>query len=107
MSGQIPSEPRRGRKRVDRSEMTVTFLPKGNPRARTAYLCAVIGLIPGVGLFLGPPAILFGRLGYVAAKKRLEGKGAGHAFASMILGGMETVANGVGLPLLGHGLGWF
>jgi hypothetical protein len=106
MSGQIPSDPPRGRKRVDRSELPVTFLPQGNPRARIAYLCAVIGLIPVVGLLLGPPAVIFGRLGYLDAKKEPDHKGIGHSCASMVLGILETVANGVGIPLVARGLGW-
>lgn len=105
MSVPTPPEPRRGRKR-DRSEIPIGFLPVGNPRARTAYRCALIGLIPIVGLILGPPAVVYGRLGYRDAKAGLEGKGLGHSFISMVLGGMETVANGLGLPLLAHGLGW-
>jgi hypothetical protein len=104
MSGPIPSDPRRGKKRNDRSEMPVTFLPQGNPRARTAYLCAIIGLIPGVGLLLGPPAIIFGRLGYIAAKKDPETKGIGHSYISVILGIFEIIASGVGLTLLAYSL---
>jgi hypothetical protein len=106
MAGQKPSDSRKGRKRADRPEVPSTFLPVGNPRARTGYLCAMFGLIPGFGLLLGPPAIVYGRLGYRDAKKHLEGKGIGHSFMSMLLGGMETVANGVGLPLLARGIGW-
>jgi hypothetical protein len=105
MSGPTPPGNRRGRKR-GRELAPATFLPQGNPRARTAYLFAILGLIPLVGLVLGPPAVVYGRLGYVAGKTNLDGKGVGHSFVSMVLGGMETVANGVGLPLLARGLGW-
>jgi hypothetical protein len=98
--------PPRGRKRPDRSETPVSFLPEGNPRARTAYICALIGLIPGLGLFFGPPAFILGRLGYATAKKDLETKGIGHAYASMILGIAETVLSAVGLALIARGLEW-
>jgi hypothetical protein len=106
MSGQTTPPESRRRKRADRGELPAGFLPVGNPRARNAYLCAIIGLIPGVGLFLGPTAVVYGRLGYRDAKVGLDGKGAGHSLVSMILGSMETVANGFGLPLLARGLGW-
>jgi hypothetical protein len=104
--GQTPSEPRRARKRVDRSETPVTFLPEGNPNARTAYICAMVGLIPGLGLVLGPPAVIYGRRGYAAAKKELEGKGIAHSWISILLGGLETVLSVAGLFLIGWGLGW-
>lgn len=100
------SNHRSGRKRSDRSDVPVTFLPQGNDQARKAYLCAIFGMIPVVGLFLGPPAVIYGRLGYRSAKHELQGKGIGHSFISMVLGSLEFVTNCVGLPLVARGLDW-
>ena len=86
--------------------MPGSFLPEGNRHARIAYLCAIIGLIPPLGLLLGPLAFIYGRLfGFVAAKKELEGKGIGHSWVSMLLGALETVMTAAGLFLIGSSLG--
>ena len=103
-----PTEPRKRRSRSDdKSEQPVTFLPQGNPHARRAYLCAVIGLIPGCGLVLGLPAIIFGRLGYRAGKADAGQRGAGHAYVSMLLGTLELLVNGVALALFGRHWDWW
>jgi len=84
------------RRKDDRSEVPVSFLPEGNPNARRAYLCAVIGLIPGLGLVLGPPAVLFGILGRQAALRDEQQRGLGHAYVSRLVGGVEFVCNAAG-----------
>ena len=93
------AQPARRRKN-DRSEVPVSFLPEGNPNARRAYLCAVIGLIPGLGLFLGPPAIVFGILGRRAALRDEHHRGLGHAYVSRLIGGVEFVCNLAGVACL-------
>ena len=93
------AEPARRRKN-DRSEVPVSFLPDGNPNARRAYLCAVLGLIPGLGLLLGPPAIVFGILGRRVALKDEFQRGLGHAFVSRLVGGVELVLAAVGWACL-------
>ena len=99
MSEPNPAKPRRRRSRSeDKSEQPVTFLPVGNPQARRAYLCAVIGLIPGFGLLLGLPALLFGWLGYRAGKADPAHRGMGHAFVSIVLGILEIIVNSAGGP---------
>jgi hypothetical protein len=106
MSGQQPTGPRRGRKRLDKPDMPATFLPEGNRPARIAYLCAIFGMIPGVAFVLGSLAIVFGFLGYRAARGPSEGKGIGHSVVSMILGGLEIVANIVGWTLIAMHYDW-
>ncbi|HKB05112.1 MAG TPA: hypothetical protein VKD90_23005 [Gemmataceae bacterium] len=98
-------EPVRRRKN-DRSEIPVSFLPEGNQTARRAYVCALLGLIPGLGPFFGPPAILLGLLGARAARRDEQKRGLGHAWASCILGEVELVSGAAGWLCLGHGLGW-
>jgi hypothetical protein len=95
------------RRKNDRSEIPVSFLPEGNPTARNAYLCAVIGLVPGLGLLCGPPAIIFGILGRQAALRDEHHRGLGHAYVSRLLGGVELVCNVAGLLCIGLAEGWW
>lgn len=106
MSEQKPAKSRRVRKRLDKSEIPATFLPEGNARARTAYLFAIFGMIPGLGFFLGWLAILFGWLGYKAARGPSEGKGIGHSVVSMALGALEVTVNVIGWWLIGTHYEW-
>ncbi len=95
------SPPRR--RKNDRSEIPVSFLPEGNPAARAAYLCAIIGLIPGLGLFLGPAAIVFGVRGGWAADRDEFHRGKGHAKLSRLLGALETICGVAGWSALAIG----
>ena len=79
------AEPARRRKN-DRSEIPVSFLPDGNPNARRAYLFAVVGLIPGLGIVFGPPAVVFGIVGRRSALRDEFRRGLGHAYVSRLLG---------------------
>ena len=106
MPGHKPTEPRRGRNRKDRGDMQASFLPERNRQARKAYLCAIFGLIPFAGLFLGPAAIFYGRRGYRDGKLDPDGNGMGHSVASMILGSLETITHCLGLSFVASGLGW-
>jgi hypothetical protein len=105
MSESQPKKPRR--RPADPSDQPMTFLPQGNPSARRAYLCAIIGILPGLGLLLGPFALFFGFFGYRFAKRDTESRGIGHALLSMILGVLETVFNALGVYFLGRYLEWF
>jgi hypothetical protein len=99
--------PRRPKRRAsDRSEIPVSFLPEGNPNARRAYLCAIIGLCPVLGLLMGPFALFWGYLGWRAGRNELEGRGVGHSFVSMILGALEIILNALGITLIAIGLEW-
>jgi hypothetical protein len=92
-------EPVRRRKN-DRSEIPVSFLPDGNPYARRAYLCVLIGLIPGLGLLFGPPAIFFGIIGRRTALRDEFQRGLGHAYVSRLLGAIEFLCNAAGLACI-------
>src|SRR5215210_4609868 len=93
------AEPARRRKN-DRSEVPVSFLPDGNPHARRAYLCAVVGLIPGLGVLLGPLAVVFGVLGRRAALRDEFRRGLGHAYVSRLVGALEFVFGAAGWACL-------
>jgi len=106
MAEPTPTEPKRNRKRPDRSELPSSFLPERNPPARKAYIFAIAGIIPVLGMLLGPPAILFGWLGIKKAKTIEDRNGYGHAIVSILLGVLETISNAIGLLLIARGLDW-
>jgi hypothetical protein len=97
----MTSKPEAGRRRKnDRSEIPVSFLPSGNPAARRAYLFTVFGLIPGLGILCGPPAVFFGILGGRAARRDEHGRGKGHSFVSRLVGSIEFLSGLAGLACL-------
>ncbi|HJZ89678.1 MAG TPA: hypothetical protein VKE40_02325 [Gemmataceae bacterium] len=95
----IASAPPR-RRQNDRSEIPVSFLPEGNPAARRGYLFAIIGLIPGLGLVCGLPALVFGILGGRAARRDEFQRGMGHSYFSRLAGTVELVCNAAGFAML-------
>ena len=94
------------RRKPDRSVAPVSSLPVGNPPARVAYICAVVGLIPGLGLLLGPPALILGVIGRRRALRDELRRGLGHAYVSRIAGAVETACNAAGLACLARSGGW-
>lgn len=95
------------RRKDDRSEIPVSFLPEGNRNARWAYLLALFGLIPGLGIVLGPLAIALGAVGVRAARRDEHRRGLGHAWAGCVLGEVEFVCGIAGWACLANGAGWF
>jgi hypothetical protein len=81
------------RRKNDRSEVPVSFLPDGNPNARRAYVCVLLGLIPGLGLLFGPPAMILGTIGRRTALRDEFRRGLGHAYVSRLLGAIEFICN--------------
>jgi hypothetical protein len=98
--------PAKIRKRPDRHETSISFLPRSNRRARCAYICAIFGLVPILGLLFGPFAVILGLVGYRVAKNEPASDGLGHAFVSMLLGGLEFLTNTAGLLLLAIHYRW-
>ncbi|MBY0524094.1 MAG: DUF4190 domain-containing protein [Gemmataceae bacterium] len=70
-----------------------TLIPYTNPKALIAYYCGVFSLIPVLGAFLGPAALILGILGlrYVGANP--SAKGTGHAIAGIVLGAITWPLN--------------
>jgi hypothetical protein len=86
-------------------EVVSTVIPYKNPKALTAYYLGIFGLIPCLGLILGPTAIVLGVLGLRYKAKYPEAKGKAHAIVGLLLGSLETLANcGVTLALLSAAL---
>jgi hypothetical protein len=98
MSTTSANPPRR--RQNDRSEIPVSFLPQGNPAARRGYLFALVGLIPGLGLVCGLPALVFGIVGGRAARRDEFERGMGHAYFSRLAGTVEFVCNVAGFAIL-------
>jgi hypothetical protein len=81
-----------------------TIGPELNPTARTAYWYAVFGMIPFVGLVLGPLALVWGILGLRREEANPSVRGRARSLAGIILGSLELVTNWGGLALLW--IGW-
>lgn len=68
-----------------------TLIPYKNSKALLAYYLGVFGLIPCLGNFLGPAALILGILGRRHAQKHPKAKGTGHALTGIVLGTMEIL----------------
>ena len=75
-----------------------------NPKAEFAYRQALWGLIPLAALYFGPQALVLGVQGLREARTKTRKPGIGHAWASIILGSLETLTNLAGLACIGVGL---
>jgi hypothetical protein len=98
---------RRPRRRAGAEESDSPFGPLGdgpNRRALVAYRIAVVGLIPVAGLVAGPVAVLLGCLAWHRDRKDEGFNAWGPLHASLLLGALCTLTNGVGLTLLALGL---
>jgi hypothetical protein len=67
-----------------------------------AYRCAAIGLIPFVGLLLGPVALILGVIAWRQTRKNPWKKGLGPVGAALLLGLLITVTMWSGLALIVH-----
>ena len=94
---------RRSRRRDDEEEgldPLAQRLPYNNPPALYGYRLGMLGLIPVVGLFVGPIALVLGVIGWRRTRTNPELKGAGHAIFGAILGALEVLVGAVGLILI-------
>jgi hypothetical protein len=83
------------------------FDPDSDPRlarALRSWRLASLALIPFAGLVLGPLAFLWGLRSYRRGEAELAASGNGHALAAMIIGGLATLTNWVGVLLMLFGL---
>jgi hypothetical protein len=72
--------------------------------AWTAYRCSVIGLVPLIGLVLGPLAFVLGFVAWYRGQGDPLQKGLGPAMAGMLLGGLVGITNWLGVALMIYGL---
>jgi len=74
-------------------EAVSTIIPYKNPKALIAYYVGIFGLIPCLGLILGPAAIVLGIMGLRYKATYPRAKGTAHAIVGIVLGSLETLAN--------------
>ncbi len=72
--------------------------------AWTAYRCGVYGLIPFVGLVMGPIAFVLGFVAWQRGHVVDKGRGIGPARAGMLLGGLIALTHWLGLALMLYSL---
>jgi hypothetical protein len=75
-----------------------------NRPAIYAYRCSILGLIPVVGLILGPVALVWGFLALRRGRKDPEFSGHGPALLAMFLGLLLTLSQWTGAVLIYLGL---
>jgi hypothetical protein len=94
---------RRVRRRAVEDAFSLNVDPANRPAVR-AFRVSVFGLLPGLGLVLGPVALVLGCVARWRARSNPEFTAAWPAWASILLGGILTVTNWVGLALMIVGL---
>jgi hypothetical protein len=77
----------------------------GRSLARFAYLCGLWGLIPLLGLVLGPVALILGIVAWSRDRSAGGEKRVNPARAAIFLGALVLVTNWVGFSLILLGLG--
>ena len=85
-------------------EAVATIIPFRNVPALIAYYLGIFGLIPCVGLVLGPAALILGIIGWRKARAQSKAHGTGHAIAGIVLGSFDSLYNWAGLILMGAGM---
>jgi hypothetical protein len=98
---------RKPRRRVTIEDTDSPFAPMGdgpNRRALAAYRCAVFGLIPVVGLVAGPLALALGAGAWAYDRHNPGFTAWGPLNASLVLGSLVSLTNGVGVGLMVFGL---
>jgi hypothetical protein len=76
------------------------LVPARNAPALVAYYCGVFSIIPGLGLVLGPVAIVAGIFGIRRASRHPEVRGAAHAWSGVVMGVLFPIVGIVGIGWL-------
>ncbi|HWB19304.1 MAG TPA: DUF4190 domain-containing protein [Phycisphaerales bacterium] len=76
------------------------MVPYHNGPALAGYYVAVASLICGLGLVLGPVAVILGIIGYRKYVRQPEVRGMTHAWVAMIVGGAVFVLNVAAIVLI-------
>lgn len=98
-----PAARSRGPRRAVAEESDTPFESLGigpNRPARLAYYLGVIGLIPGIGLLLGPAAMVLGAWAWWRGNGNPAFTSRNIARAALILGLLLTLTNWAGLALI-------
>lgn len=104
VNGKEGNSGKRPKRRGGVGESDTPFSPQAievhGPDAVRAFRCSVYGLIPGVGLLLGPLALLLGFWACMKHRKTPERKGVSMAKAAMWLGFFLGLTQWMGLTLM-------
>jgi uncharacterized protein YqgC (DUF456 family) len=77
-------------------------VPYTNPMALAGYYCGFGALLPVLGCFLGPLAVVLGIMGVIRARQNPEAHGTAHAITGILLG----LGGGIILSIVWGVLGW-
>lgn len=81
----------------------IIYYPPNRP-AVASYRCAVYGMIPLLGLILGPAAICWGVVGWRRYRSHPDERGHAHALFGIIVGSLEILTNILGFYFIWLGL---
>ncbi len=98
---------RRSKRRGIAQESDTPFggpVEPANRSAVWAYRVAVLGLVPGLGLVLGPPSFVWGLWAWLRGRRNPEFTARGPAYAAILLGVLNALTNWLGLTLMIRGL---
>jgi hypothetical protein len=101
---EVRARPVRRRKIRRDPDAVETLIPYRNAKALLAYYLGVFGLIPILGLLLGPLALIFGILGLSYSRTYPSARGGGHAITGIVLGSLDIVINVAILVLIVLGI---
>jgi len=73
------------------ADATGGLIPYKNGAALAGYYVAVFSLIPGIGLLLGPLAVVLGIFGLRRARENPQARGKVHAWVAISLGGVVAI----------------
>ncbi len=102
-----PAAPARPRRRATPEESDTPFagpIDEANRGAVWAYRLCVLGLVPGLGLVLGPVGVVWGGLALARGRKNPAFTAVGPARAAVFLGAALALTNWFGLALMLLGL---
>jgi hypothetical protein len=72
------------------------FVPRSNRAALLAYYCAVASVIPGLGLVVGPAAVVYGIEGLRHLSEHPDAGGRAHAWVGIVFGVVLAGLNACG-----------
>jgi hypothetical protein len=102
-----PARPKGARRRgpAEETDTPCSADAEGTNRAALrAYRVAVLGLVPGLGLLLGPLAVVLGTAARRRGRSDPDFTARSHAAASVVLGALTAATNWLGVALMVRGL---
>lgn len=107
MTAERKGSGRKSRKRDANSGWSVPYLEHASkhfPDAARAYSWSIYGMVPFLGLLLGPLAVLLGGSALRRGRGNPEFRGTALCVAAMVIGGLSALTQWAGLWLMLRGL---